>query len=73
MADAKEVQEMSLEPHYGNDDSLWEFLHKQGLATPFAKANIIKYVIRFERKGGIGDLRKAHWYIEKLMEWELKQ
>lgn len=31
-------------------------------------ANAIKYVWRWKRKNGIEDLRKAHWYIERLIE-----
>lgn len=30
-------------------------------------ANAIKYLWRWKRKNGIEDLRKAHWYIERLI------
>lgn len=30
-------------------------------------ANIIKYLWRYETKGGVEDVRKAHWYIERLI------
>lgn len=29
--------------------------------------NVIKYVWRFSRKNGIEDLRKARWYLDKLI------
>jgi hypothetical protein len=30
-------------------------------------ANALKYLWRWKRKNGIEDLRKAHWYIERLI------
>lgn len=29
--------------------------------------NVFKYVFRWPNKNGIEDLRKAHWYLEKLI------
>ena len=31
-------------------------------------ANVIKYVWRYEEKNGIEDLRKARWYLERLIK-----
>lgn len=31
------------------------------------KANILKYVWRYEKKNGSEDLRKAQWYLERLI------
>ena len=31
-------------------------------------AQIIKYVYRWRRKGGVEDLKKAKWYLERLIE-----
>jgi hypothetical protein len=39
---------------------------KTGL-TAVCAANIIKYVWRCERKSGVEDLRKARWYLDKLI------
>ena len=37
-------------------------------------ANVIKYLWRYEKKNGIEDIRKAKWYIERLlMELEESQ
>jgi hypothetical protein len=33
--------------------------------------NAIKYLWRWRAKGGIEDLRKAHWYIDRLIENEV--
>lgn len=31
-------------------------------------ANVIKYLWRYEEKNGIEDLRKARWYLERLIK-----
>jgi hypothetical protein len=31
-------------------------------------ANIIKYLWRYETKGGIEDVKKAKWYLDKLLD-----
>lgn len=31
-------------------------------------ANAIKYLWRWKRKGGVEDLQKAHWYIDRLIK-----
>lgn len=33
-------------------------------------ANIIKYICRWKHKNGIEDLKKAQWYLNKLIEKE---
>ena len=34
----------------------------------FLEGNIIKYVTRYKDKNGIEDLKKAKWYLEKLIQ-----
>ena len=34
----------------------------------FMKANVIKYIWRYERKNGAEDLRKAQWYLNRLID-----
>jgi hypothetical protein len=34
----------------------------------FCEGNIIKYVSRWKQKNGLDDLRKAEWYIKRLIE-----
>lgn len=34
----------------------------------YCKGNVIKYVWRERHKGGIEDLRKARWYLDRLIE-----
>ena len=35
----------------------------------FHEGNIIKYVSRWRQKDGVDDLKKAKFYIERLIEW----
>jgi hypothetical protein len=37
----------------------------------FVEGNIIKYVTRYKEKSGIQDLRKARWYLDKLIETQM--
>lgn len=36
----------------------------------FLKGNVLKYVVRYEDKGGMDDLIKAHEYLRRLIEFE---
>lgn len=36
----------------------------------FFRGNVLKYVTRFDKKGGVKDLEKAHYYLERLIELE---
>lgn len=40
---------------------------------PFLEGNIIKYVWRWRDKGGVEDLEKAKWYLDRLIENERKK
>ena len=40
---------------------------KKGLQSVCA-ANVIKYLWRSEKKGGLEDLKKAQWYLNKKIE-----
>ncbi len=34
----------------------------------YCKGNVIKYVWRYQQKNGVEDLRKANWYLNKMIE-----
>jgi len=36
-------------------------------------ANVIKYLWRWKMKGGVTDLEKAKWYLEKLIKEKVKE
>ena len=46
------------------------FIHElKGMAASYW-CNIVKYILRFQRKNGLEDLKKARYYLEKLIEEE---
>lgn len=46
------------------------FIHElKGMAASYW-CNIVKYILRFQRKNGVEDLKKARYYLEKLIEEE---
>jgi hypothetical protein len=45
---------------------VWDFIAANRLG--FFEGNAIKYLTRWESKGGVDDLRKARHYIDKLIE-----
>ena len=34
----------------------------------FCEGNVIKYISRYKRKNGIEDLKKARWYIDRIIQ-----
>jgi len=50
----------------------------QGQCTPdeyrgYLKGNAFKYLARYRKKGGVQDLQKAAWYVNRLASYEEKQ
>lgn len=43
-----------------------EYITKNGLG--FCEGNVVKYITRWQSKGGIEDLRKARHYLDLLIE-----
>jgi hypothetical protein len=39
----------------------------EGLGLDYHQGNVLKYVARYRYKNGIEDLRKAKWYIDRLL------
>lgn len=39
----------------------------EGLALDYHQGNVLKYVSRYRYKNGIEDLKKARWYIDRLI------
>ena len=44
----------------------------QSHSMNYLEGNIIKYVTRYKDKGGVDDLRKAEWYLTRLIKQEEK-
>jgi len=55
--------------HYnqGNIEVI-EFILDQDLN--YCEGNVVKYVTRYKKKNGLEDLKKARWYINKIIEEE---
>jgi len=39
----------------------------EGLGLDYHQGNVLKYVSRYRYKNGVEDLRKARWYIDRLI------
>ena len=62
---------MRIPDHYRTDIQPIEYIVANNLG--FCEGNIIKYISRWEMKGGVDDLEKAKHYIEMLIEQENKR
>ena len=63
--------------HYAFDDGVIECIdYIDSHAFDFVEGNIIKYVTRYQHKNGTEDLKKARWYLDRLIkrsdEWDAK-
>lgn len=46
------------------------FIHElKGMAASYW-CNVVKYILRFQKKNGVEDLKKAKYYLDKLIEEE---
>ena len=60
-------------PHYNVGgfeviDIIQAFTEGLNGAAAYATGNIIKYVLRWHRKNGLEDLKKAKWYIDYILD-----
>mgnify|MGYP001068898275 CR=1 FL=1 len=46
-----------------------QFIEANGLG--YCEGNIIKYISRWKNKNGVEDIRKAAWYVNRLLQVEL--
>ena len=42
----------------------------EGMGLPYHEGNIVKYVARWRHKAGVVDLKKARWYLNRLITIE---
>ena len=60
-------------PHYQSESGIEVIdVIDDFVADPasYYKGNIIKYILRYEKKGGVEDLEKARWYLNRLIAYE---
>jgi len=63
--------------HYAFDEGVIECIdYIESHCFDFVEGNIIKYVTRYQHKNGTEDLKKARWYLDRLIkrseEWDAK-
>lgn len=69
----KEVETSPINPAHYKDTTI-QFIDavKAAMTTEqylgFLRGNVIKYLWRYENKGGKQDLEKAEWYLKRLIE-----
>lgn len=68
----KIVDNVNHPSHYTNGkieciDAIESSMSKEAFMG-YCKGNIIKYIWRYEHKGGVESLEKARWYLDKLIE-----
>ena len=58
--------------YYGfGDDAVIECIeYIESHAFDFLEGNVIKYVTRYQNKNGSEDLKKARWYLDRLIKRE---
>jgi hypothetical protein len=54
--------------HYNSEIQPIDYIKANGL--DFFQGNVIKYVTRYKRKGGLEDLKKAKHYLEMIIHQE---
>lgn len=54
--------------YYGEGKQPWDIICELGWGPEFAAGNVLKYVRRHSKKGGDDDLKKAQWYLQRLLE-----
>jgi hypothetical protein len=45
----------------------------EGFGLGFHLGNVVKYVLRAEHKNGLEDLKKARWYLDRLIQQREKR
>jgi hypothetical protein len=57
--------------YYGYDEAVIECIeYIESHAFDFLEGNVIKYVTRYQNKNGSEDLKKARWYLDRLIKRE---
>lgn len=52
--------------HYHEPIQHWDLVVANNI--PYLEAQVLKYVMRWRKKGGLDDLKKAEHFLQKLME-----
>lgn len=55
-------------PHYISANGLEVIDVIEGFSLGFHEGNVLKYLLRWRQKGGIEDLLKARWYLDRFIK-----
>lgn len=59
--------------HYGGADNVYEVINIiEHYNLGFCDGNVLKYLLRWRAKGGIEDLHKAAWYLNRFIQQNTK-
>ena len=53
-------------PYYRKSIEVTDFIVEYEMG--FLEGNIVKYIVRYKHKNGLEDLKKAEWYLHKLIK-----
>tara|TARA_B100001094_G_C17625182_1_gene527738 strand:+ start:206 stop:445 length:240 start_codon:yes stop_codon:yes gene_type:complete len=72
----KQVYDVVTKPEHYNQDNCIECIDaiRAALGSGFKEylqGNILKYIWRHKYKNGVEDLKKASWYLDRLIEAEI--
>ena len=70
MSKIQEKEKVNHPDHYNKGIETIDYIESWNMN--FAQGNVVKYVSRYAMKGGLEDLRKAKWYLDRLIELEEK-
>lgn len=56
--------------HYKSADGLEVIDVIEAFGLNFHEGNVVKYLLRHKKKGGLEDLSKARWYLDRLIQRE---
>lgn len=60
--------------HYGGKGNVYEAINViEAYGMGFCDGNVLKYLLRYKKKNGLEDLRKAMWYLERLIANEERE
>lgn len=60
--------------HYGGEGNVYEAINViEAYDMGFLEGNVLKYLLRHKKKNGVTDLKKAKWYLERLISQLEKQ
>lgn len=62
------IEEDNIEPLHYKGETIQPIDLIDSLGLGFYEGNIVKYVSRWQMKNGLEDLKKANWYLNRLIQ-----